>query len=85
MGMSEGAAQARSVTTLGDLPLIVLSRGEDMDPDSAASQARYLKLSTNSQQLIADRSGHRIMIEQPDAAVGAIVKMVEMVARKVKG
>ena len=77
LGMSEGAAQARAVTTLGELPLIVLSRGKELDPDSAASQARYLKLSTNSQQLFADRSGHRIMIEQPDAAVGAIVKMVE--------
>ena len=80
--MSEGAAQARAVTTLGELPLIVLSCGKDMDPDSAASQARYLKLSTNGQQLFAERSGHRIMIEQPDAAVGAIVKMVEMVRRE---
>ena len=85
MGMSEGAAQARAVTTLGALPLLVLSRGKDLDPDSAASQARYLTLSTNSRQLVADRSGHRIMIEQPDAAVGAIVKMVEMVAREGKG
>ena len=31
MGMSEGGAQARAVTTLGALPLIVLSRGKDMD------------------------------------------------------
>ena len=30
-GMSEGGAQARAVTTLGALPLIVLSRGKDMD------------------------------------------------------
>ena len=29
MGMSEGGAQARAVTTLGALPLIVLSRGKD--------------------------------------------------------
>ncbi len=79
MGISEGAAQARAVTTLGALPLIVLSRGKDMDAESAASQARYLQLSTDSQQLIADQSGHRIMIEQPEAAVAAIMKMVEMV------
>ncbi len=78
-GMSEGAAQARGVTTLGALPLIVLSRGKDMDAESAASQARYLQLSTDSQHLIADQSGHRIMIEQPEAAVAAIVKMVELV------
>jgi pimeloyl-ACP methyl ester carboxylesterase len=79
IGMSEGGAQARAVTTLGALPLIVLSRGEDMDAESAASQARYLQLSTDSQHLIADQSGHRIMIEQPEAAVAAIVKMVELV------
>jgi pimeloyl-ACP methyl ester carboxylesterase len=81
MGMSEGAAQARAVTTLGALPLIVLSRGKDMDADSAASQARYLKLSTDSQHLIADHSGHPIMIEQPEAAVAAIVKMVEQLRK----
>jgi pimeloyl-ACP methyl ester carboxylesterase len=81
IGMSEGGAQARAVTTLGALPLILLSRGKDMDAESAASQARYLQLSTNSEHLIADQSGHRIMIEQPEAAVAAIVKMVEQVRK----
>ena len=75
-GMSEGGAQARAVTTLGALPLIVLSRGKDMDAESAASQARYLQLSTDSQHLTAEQSGHRIMIDQPEAGIAAIVKMV---------
>jgi pimeloyl-ACP methyl ester carboxylesterase len=83
-GMSEGGAQARSVTTLGALPLIVLSRGKDMDAESAASQARYLQLSTYSQHLIADQSGHHIMIEQPEAATAAIMQMVEQVRGTVK-
>jgi pimeloyl-ACP methyl ester carboxylesterase len=78
-GMAEGGAQARAVTTLGDLPLIVLSRGKDMDADTAASQARYLQLSTDSEQLFADQSGHSIQIEQPDAAVSAIIQMVRQV------
>jgi pimeloyl-ACP methyl ester carboxylesterase len=81
IGMSEGGAQARAVTSLGALPLIVLSRGKDMDADSAASQARYLLLSTVSQHLIAENSGHSIMIEQPEAAVAAILKMVEQVRK----
>ena len=76
-GMSEGGAQARAVNTLGALPLIVLSRGKDQDAAWAASQAGYLRLSTDSQQFFADQSGHRIMIDQPEAAVAAIVKMVE--------
>ncbi len=77
MGMSAGGAQARAVTTLGALPLIVLSRGKDIDEELAASQARYLQLSTVSQHLIAEQSDHHIMIEQPEAAIAAIVKMVE--------
>jgi pimeloyl-ACP methyl ester carboxylesterase len=80
-GMSEGGAQAKAVTSLGALPLIVLSRGKDQDADWAASQASFLKLSTNSQQLFAEQSGHSIMIEQPGAAVASIVKMVELVRR----
>jgi pimeloyl-ACP methyl ester carboxylesterase len=78
-GMTEGGAQARAVTTLGDLPLIVLSRFKDLDADTAASHARYLQLSSNSQQLFADQSGHAIQIEQPDAAVAAIIQMARQV------
>jgi len=79
MGMSEGGAQARAVTTLGALPLIVLSRGKDQDAKHTAAQTSLLQLSTDSQQLFAEQSGHRIMIDQPEAAVAAIVKMVELV------
>jgi pimeloyl-ACP methyl ester carboxylesterase len=82
MGMSEGGAQARAVTTLGALPLIVLSRGKDQDAKHTAAQTSLLQLSTDSQQLFAEQSGHRIMIEQPEAAVAAIVKMVELVRRQ---
>ena len=80
-GMSEGGAQARAVTTLGALPLIVLSRGKNQDANWAASQAGYLQLSTNSQQFFGEQSDHRIMIEQPEAAVTAIIKMVEQIRK----
>jgi pimeloyl-ACP methyl ester carboxylesterase len=76
-GMPEGGAQARAVTTLGSLPIIVLSRGKDQDAKHTAAQAELLKLSTDSQQFFADQSGHSIMIDQPQAAVAAILKMVE--------
>jgi pimeloyl-ACP methyl ester carboxylesterase len=78
-GMPEGGAQAKAVTTLGDLPIIVLSRGLDKTPDDSASQARLLHLSSNSQQFFADKSGHSIQIDQPEAAIGAILKMVNIV------
>ena len=57
MGMSEGAAQARAVTTLGALPLIVLSRGKDMDAESAprrlATSSYRRSASTSSQKTAA--------------------------------
>jgi len=84
MGMSEGGAQARAVTSLGALPLIVLSRGKDQDAKHTAAQTALLQLSTNSQQLFADQSGHHIMIEQPDVAITAIVKMVELVRQAIQ-
>ena len=75
-------AQARAVTTLGALPLIVLSAVLDDTPEHTASQTGFLKLSTNSQQRFAQQSGHRIMIEQPEAAVAAILQMVEQICRR---
>lgn len=79
MGMAEGGMQARTVTTLGDLPLIVLSRGKDQDDKHTAAQADLLQLSSDSQQFFADQSGHSINTDQPEAAVAAILKMVEQV------
>ena len=84
MGMSEGGAQARAVTSLGALPLIVLSRGKDQDAKHTAAQTDLLQFSTNSQQLFADQSGHHIMIEQPDAAIAAIIQMVQQVRHTLK-
>ena len=84
MGMAEGGAQARAVTTLGTLPLIVLSARLDDTADHTASQAGFLQLSTNSQQLFAEQSGHRIMIEQPEAAVAAITQMVNQIRQTTK-
>jgi hypothetical protein len=52
---------------------------EGMGMSEGGAQEGYLQLSTNSEQLFANKRGHEIRIEQPDAAVAAIVKMVEQV------
>jgi pimeloyl-ACP methyl ester carboxylesterase len=72
-------AQARAITSLGATPLIVLSRGRNQDATHVEEQADLLALSSNSQQLFADRSGHNVQLDQPAAAVDAIVRMVEWV------
>jgi pimeloyl-ACP methyl ester carboxylesterase len=75
-GMPQSFMQASAVTTFGDLPLIVLSRGLDPDRDWQAMQTDLLHLSSHSQQVFADKSGHNIQLDQPEAAVAAIVQMV---------
>jgi len=79
MGMSEGGARARAVNSLGALPLTVLTAGKDLDAKHSAAQTNLLQFSTDSQQIFAEQSGHHIMIDQPDVAIAAIVKMVELV------
>jgi hypothetical protein len=78
-GMPDSLAEAGAVKSFGELPLIVLSRGVVPGKDEAwqRMQTELLELSSNSQQLFADRSGHIIHLDQPEAAVSAIDQMVE--------
>ena len=76
-GIPDSLAQAGAVTTFGDLPLIVLSRGLDEVGGWQEGQAELTQLSSNSQHLIAEQSGHLIQLHQPEAAVAAIVAMIE--------
>lgn len=67
-----------ALKTIGDLRLTVLtSRLNHIPAGWQTWQAGLLKLSSNSQQLFAEKSGYNIEIEEPDAAVQAIVKRVE--------
>ena len=79
-GMPQSFVQAGAVTSFGATPLIVLSRDLTMDSDQdwQRMQTELVGLSSNSQQLFAYKSGHNIEIDQPDAAVAAIDKMVEL-------
>jgi pimeloyl-ACP methyl ester carboxylesterase len=81
--LSESLNQAAAVTSLGAVPLIVLSRDPAVDPDQdwQRLQTELLGLSSNSQQLFANKSGHNVEFEQPQAAVRAIDKMVELTRR----
>ena len=80
-GIPDSLAQAGAVKTFGNLPLIVLSRGLDADASWQAGQAELPQLSTNSQHLVAEQSDHNIQLNQPDAAVAAIVKMIEQLRK----
>jgi len=78
-GLPDSAAQAAAVKSFGDLPLIVLTAKLNDNPGWPEWQTELLQLSSNSQQLFAENSGHVIQDDEPDAAVDAILKMVELV------
>ncbi|MCC6299810.1 MAG: alpha/beta hydrolase [Anaerolineales bacterium] len=77
-GIPASLAQATAVKTFGDLPLIVLTAKLKDNPDWFKWQAELLELSSNSQQLFAENSGHIVQSDEPEAAVAAILKMVEL-------
>ena len=84
-GMPEDFIQAGAVKNFGDIPLIVLTGKLNTTPGEWQEwQTELLQLSSNSQQLFAEHSGHNIQIEQPEAAVAAIIQMVQQVRQTVK-
>jgi len=81
-------AQANPPADLGAKPLVILTQGEGNPgiPEPEFSQLRdrwdelqqeLVKLSTNSQQVIAEKSGHYIHHDQPELVVEAIRQVVE--------
>lgn len=81
-------AQPEPPPDLGNKPLVVLSRGENNPgfPDEQFEQLKHswgelqqelVELSTNSQHIIADQSGHYIHHDQPELVIDAIRQVLE--------
>lgn len=73
---------AQSVGPLGDLPLIVITRGTDLDGGWDGMQNELALLSTNSQHLTVEGATHASLIFNKDHAhvvSETILKMVEAV------
>ena len=83
-GVPASLAQADAVKTFGELPLIVLTAGLNTNPGWPQWQKELLRLSSKSQQLFAENSGHTIQVDEPEAAVAAILQMVEQVRQLIK-
>jgi pimeloyl-ACP methyl ester carboxylesterase len=70
---------------LSDKPLVDVST--DMGnqvPNYAKLQTELLSLSRNSKQVIADKSGHFIIIDRPDVVIDAISQAVQSVRNNAK-
>lgn len=83
-------ASISNLTSLGELPLIVISRGqgaplpgltvaenEEYEQNWRSLQAELVALSSNSQQWMAEQSGHEIQLQQPALVIDAIRQLVQ--------
>jgi pimeloyl-ACP methyl ester carboxylesterase len=90
------SAKKLSTTPLGDVPLVVISRGEggypdtpevsgkQLDQERREEQAELTYLSHNSKQIIAEHSGHNVHLEDPKLVVQAIHEVVDTARGKGK-
>jgi pimeloyl-ACP methyl ester carboxylesterase len=86
------AAETQPVKSLGDLPLTVISHGQldaNAVPPSLGSEVRdeyehawqqlqreIASLSTRSRQIVAERSGHNIIFDEPEIIIESILEMI---------
>jgi pimeloyl-ACP methyl ester carboxylesterase len=81
------AARKTQRYPLGNIPLIVLTRGKNeytndengkqLDVERKRMQSDLLNLSSNSQQIIAQTSGHHIQLDDPQLVINSIRRIVE--------
>jgi pimeloyl-ACP methyl ester carboxylesterase len=84
LGLAASEEEGATVKIFGDLPLIVLTGRLNKNPGWPEWQTELLQLSSNSQHLFAENSGHTVQIDEPDAASAAILQMIEQVRQAVK-
>jgi pimeloyl-ACP methyl ester carboxylesterase len=78
-GLPASLAQVSAVKTFGDLPLLVLTASLNDIPGWPEWQTELLLLSSNSQHIFAEHSGHTIQFDEPEVAVAAIIQILQQV------
>lgn len=94
LSTGESIEQVRKSGNLGDKPLIVLTAGVvDPDPDMSKKDwdtfrsaladlhRKLARLSTRGQQIVIEKSGHDIQLEQPQAVTSAIRSVFDSTAK----
>jgi pimeloyl-ACP methyl ester carboxylesterase len=69
-------ARTSTPTLLGDMPVVVLTRGLDASPNQQAAHAAIAKLSRNSRHTAVPGSYHEIHLSHPEAVVAAVLDVV---------
>jgi len=74
--LEEMTAAVSRVTSLADVPLVIISSG-DHTPDTIAQHRQLARLSFQGRHMVATKSGHWIQFDEPDLVVAAIREIVE--------
>jgi pimeloyl-ACP methyl ester carboxylesterase len=74
--LEETTAAVARVISLADLPLVVISSG-DQTPDTVEQHQRLARRSSRGRHMVATNSGHWIQFDEPDLVVTAIHEVVE--------
>ena len=75
--VGESCDQVREIGKLGDLPLVVLTAGNNLESTWQSLQNELAALSTNSTHVIAEGSGHFIQLDRPDLVITAIQQVAD--------
>ncbi|OGO60241.1 MAG: hypothetical protein A2032_01665 [Chloroflexi bacterium RBG_19FT_COMBO_49_13] len=91
---SSAEVRALNLTSLGNMPLIVLSAGhgdaiaslsdaenQQIWKELQVEQSELAAFSLDSEQVIAEQSGHFIQLDQPDLVIDAIREMVDAIRK----
>jgi pimeloyl-ACP methyl ester carboxylesterase len=76
--LPEMAGTVAAISALPDVPLIVISSG-DQPPETMARQRQLVALSPRGRHVVATRSGHWIPFDEPELVVALIREVVETV------
>jgi pimeloyl-ACP methyl ester carboxylesterase len=93
------AGQTQPVATLGDMPLTVISHGQldaNAVPQSLGQEVRdeyesawqklqveITSLSTRGRRIVAERSGHNVIFDQPEIIIEAIIDILASTSNQV--
>jgi pimeloyl-ACP methyl ester carboxylesterase len=64
-------------TALGDLPVVVLSRGLDTTPEIRQMQDQLGHLSRKTRHIVAEKCGTQIHLEDPDLVANAVLSLLK--------
>ena len=78
--LEETAAVVAGMTSLPDVPLVIISGG-DQSADTIAKHRELARLSSQSRHVIAAKSAHWIQFDEPDLVVMTIREVVDRTRR----